>query len=202
MKKIVLFSILAIFLNGCRYINTKEPYLEAKPADKLEVPAGLDSPNASSTLEVPAAKGGSSALVSSAPPNMPIRTRQSEDGEIRIENVAGYPLLTVKTDKEFMWEAMNNLDLEGWSVASADKENCILLMNYIDQAAKEREEAGFFKKMFTRDKYYSDHSGEYKLSCEEKGSVTQAKFIKSDGTAAKTFISDNLMTKLYKQFDS
>ncbi|VAW34625.1 hypothetical protein MNBD_GAMMA01-877, partial [hydrothermal vent metagenome] len=136
MKKLLLLSIVALFLNGCRYIKTEEPYLDAKTSTELKIPEGVDQPNTSSTLEVP--KAGLQKDISekpdTLPPDMPIRTKQSDSGGIRIENLAGFPVLTVQTDKDAMWQAMNSIELDNWSVASADEDSCILILKYNDQA--------------------------------------------------------------------
>jgi len=203
MKKIALLSLVALFLNGCRYIHTQEAYLSAEAVKPLTIPEGIDRPNTTSSLEVPEviAKNASNEKTEVSPPDMPIRTRQSENGNVKIENAKGYPVLTVKTTAEYMWQAMTNMELENWEIANKDQDNCIVLLKYIDQDALERKEAGIFKRLFTRDSYYSDYSGEYKIVCEEKGSRTIAKFSQKDGSLAKSFLSDNVMTKLYEQFE-
>jgi uncharacterized lipoprotein len=204
MKKILLLIIVALLLNGCRYVDTREVYVDARAQDELEIPEGLDKPNSSSTLEIPEINENQKVSKSSkiAPPDMPIRTKQSEDGSVRIENEKGYPLLTAKVDKAAMLEAMQKVDLENWSITSVDEEACVIALTYVDQAAKERENANFIKKIFTRKKFYSDYSGVYQLICTPKNSVTQARFSKQNGDAAKSFIADNVMTKLYDVFTS
>lgn len=203
MKKIILIVLVALFVNGCRYVNTTEPYLSAKESKELTIPKGVDTPNSTSTLEIPVAKNEKDITENSnpAPPDMPIRTKQSENGDLKISNEKGYPVLTVKTDKDSMWQAMNNLSMEEWSIASTDQSNCLVTLKYIDKAASEREKDGFLKKLFRRDKSYSDYSGMYNLSCTQLGSITQTKFSTADGSQARTFIADDVMTNLYGQFE-
>lgn len=203
MKKLALLSLLTLILNGCSYIHTKEAYLDAQVANPLTIPDDVDRPNTTSALEIPpvTVKNTNGEKQNIAPPDMPIRTKQSQNGNVKIENNQGYPVLTVKTTPEYMWQAMSNMELENWEIASKDQDSCIVLLKYIDQEALERQEAGMFKKLFTRDSYYSDYSGEYKVACEQKGSRTVAKFSKKDGSVAKSFLADNVMTKLYEQFE-
>ncbi|HHL32636.1 MAG TPA: hypothetical protein ENJ41_08610 [Oceanospirillales bacterium] len=203
MKKLLLLAIMALFINGCRYIDTKEKYVNAHESPKLIIPAGVDEPNSSSTLEVP--KITAEKIITEepdrSPPDMPIRTQQSDSGALRVENIGGYPVLTVKTDKLYMWEAMTSIKLANWSLDDADESACVVILKYVDQGAKEREEAGFLRKLFTRDKFYTDYSGLYKVTCEQSGSSTTAKFSKQDGTAAKSFLADNVMNHLYEKFE-
>ena len=201
MKKLLILTCIALFLNGCRYVNTEEKYVDAKVSPELAIPEGVDTPNTTSTLSVPKAKAETTAIeMDSTPPDMPIRTKQSEDGSKRIENKNGFPLLTVASDKDNAWDLMKSLNVENWSKSSEDKEDCSVVLTYADEDALDRANAGFFKKVFTRDKYYSDYSGGYKLACEVKGSVVEITFSKQDGTAAKTFLADNIMNKLYEKF--
>lgn len=202
MKKILLLSIIALLLNGCRYINTKNYYLDAKESKPLAIPAGLDSPNASSELDVPKANSKNRLDVSakSPPPEMPIRTKQSRKGDVRIENVEGYPVLSVKTEQVYMWQALTDLEIENWSAKNANKEDCKITLHYTDIEAEERKNAGFFKKLMTRDSLYSDYTGDYTLTCEKNGSLMTAKFANSDGSKAKTFLADNVMNALFDKF--
>jgi len=114
MKKILLLTIIALFLNGCRYINTKNDYLDAKESKPLVVPANLDMPNSTSELDVPKANSNNNSVVDSysPPPEMPVRTKQSQKGNVRIENAGGYPELSVKTEIAAMWVAMKDLEIE------------------------------------------------------------------------------------------
>ena len=192
---------MALFINGCRYINTQEQYVDAKVSPELTIPEGADKPNTTSTLKVPKAKmTQTGTAIESSPPDMPIRTKQSEDGNKIIENKGGYPVLTVESDIDNAWDLMGSLSAENWAISNKDKTACSLLLVYTDQDAEERENSGFIKKIFTRDKYYSDYSGEYKLVCEVKGSVVEITFSKQDGTTAKSFLADNIMNKLYEKF--
>lgn len=202
MKKHILLIAALVLINGCRYINTNEKYIGAQESQALTIPAGVDAPNSSSTLEVPkvnTAQDNESA--DSTPPEMPFRTRQSDSGGLRIINEGGYPVLTVKTEKTFIWEAMNNLDIENWSQEATDETNCLITLKYVDKAAEDRKNANFIKKMFTRDRIYTDYSGLYDLSCSEDNNYVNVKFAKHDGGIAKTFIADNVMNKLYEQFE-
>ena len=203
MKKLLLLTIVAMFLNGCRYINTKERYVDATESPDLIIPDEVDTPNSSSTLKIPEI-GSEQQLAKEAnraPPDMPIRTKQSDNGGLRIENIDDYPVLTVTTDKLYMWEAMNNLEIENWSQVSADEESCVIALKYTDQEAKERADANFIKKLFTRDKFYTDYTGIFIMTCSQTGDKTQVKFSKKDGSAAKSFLADNVMTHLYEQFE-
>ncbi len=200
MKKTLLLIVAAFLLNGCRYVNTQEQYVNAKVSPELTIPEGVDTPNTTSTLNVPSAASQSAAEVNSAPPDMPIRTKQTDDGSKRIENKNGYPVLTIKSDKDNAWSKMSSLELENWSIAEQNEENCNISLTYVDQEAEGRKNSGFIKKIFTRDKYYSDYSGIYQLECSVKGSVVEMKFSKQDGSTAKSFLADNIMNKLYDLF--
>ena len=200
MKKILLLLVAAFLLNGCRYVNTQEQYVNAKVSPELTIPEGVDKPNTTSTLNIPKAGSQKAAEVSSAPPDMPIRTKQSEDGSKRIENKKGYPVLTIKSDKDNAWSKMLALEIESWSISEKNEDTCNVALTHVDQEAKGREDAGFIKKIFTREKYYSDYSGIYQLQCVVKGSVIDIKFSKQDGSAAKSFLADSIMNKLYDLF--
>lgn len=201
MKKILLLIIAILMLNGCRYVNTQEQYVNAKVSPELAIPEGVDSPNTTSTLNVPKAKEQAMAAgIDSRPPDMPIRTRQSEDQNKRIENVNAYPVLSVKSDKDKVWELMQSLGSDNWAITGKDEAQCLIKLSYTDQNAEEREKEGFIKKLFTREKYYTDHSGTFNLSCIEKGSIVEMKFSKQDGSAAKSFLADSIMNKLYDLF--
>lgn len=200
MKKILLLIVVSLLLNGCRYINTQEPYVNAKVSPELIIPEGVDVPNTTSTLNIPSAASQSDFEVDSAPPDMPIRTKQTDDGNKRIENKNGYPVLTVKSDKDKAWSKMSSLELENWTTAEQNEDDCNVYLTYVDQEAEERKNAGFIKKIFTRDKYYSDYSGIYQIECSVKGSVVEMKFSKQDGSPAKSFLADNIMNKLYDLF--
>ena len=204
MKKLLLLTIVALFLNGCRYINTKERYVEATASPELTIPEGIDEPNSSSTLDVPEIGSEQAAVTinsNNAPPDMPLRTKQSDNGDLRIENINGFPVLKVKTDKLYMWEAMNNLEIENWTVAEADESTCVMALEYNDQSARERENANFIRKIFTRSKFYSDYSGIYNLTCSQTGSITEVTFTKKDGSAAISFLADSVMTNLFGLFE-
>ncbi|MCF6319980.1 MAG: outer membrane protein assembly factor BamC [Proteobacteria bacterium] len=201
MKKILLLMIATLLLNGCRYINTQEQYVDAKVSPELAMPEGVDSPNTTSTLNVPKAKAQDGLVeIDSRPPDMPIRTRQSEDQNKRIENVNAYPVLTVKSGKDKVWELMQSLGSENWAITGKEEAQCLIKLSYTDQDAKEREKSGFIKKIFTREKYYTDYSGIFHLNCIEKGSIVEMKFSKQDGSAAKSFLADSIMNKLYDLF--
>ncbi len=202
MKKYILLIAALVLINGCRYINTKEKYIGAQESQSLTIPQGIDTPNASSTLEVPKVNSAQeTSNTRSKPPEMPFRTRQSESGGLKIVNENGYPVLTVKTEKTFIWEAMNNLEIENWSQETTDETSCLITLKYVDKAAQDRKKSNFIKKIFTRDKLYSDYSGLYDLSCSEDNNFINVKFAKHDGSIAKTFIADNVMNKLYEQFE-
>lgn len=200
MKKTLLLIVAALLLNGCRYINTQEQYVNAKVSPELTIPEGVDTPNTTSTLNVPSATSQSVSEFNSAPPDMPIRTIQSEDGSKRIENINGYPVLTIKSDEDNVWPKMLALEVENWSLSEKNEADCNISLTFSDQEAKERQESGFIKKIFTRKKYYSDYSGVYQLKCVGNGSVVEVKFSKQDGSAAKSFLADNIMNKLYDLF--
>jgi uncharacterized lipoprotein len=198
MKKILSVLVMAFLLNGCRYINTKEPYVNAKESPELKIPEGVDEPNTTSTLAVPeAASQSTSEPIDSTPPDMPIRTKQTEDGNLRIENKEGYPVLTVNAEKDQVLKKMQSIALENWSVSNSNEEDCEVSLTYVDEDAEERKNQGFIKKIFTREEYYSDYSGIYNLNCVEKGSVVEVKFSKQDGTTAKSFLADSVMNKLF-----
>ncbi len=199
MKKILLLAVIAVLLSSCKYVKTQEPYLKAEVAPDLKIPEGVDKPNSTSTLAVPHAKNGEvfEKGADIAPPDMPIRTRQSEKGILRIENVNGFPVLTTLKNQAEVWTAMTAVKLENWEMKDTDKESCKVVLSYDDQDARERENAGFLKKLFTRDKYYTDYSGDFALTCSKTGKLVQVKFAKIDGSAAKSFLSDNIMSKLY-----
>ncbi len=201
MKKILLLMIVTLLLNGCRYINTQEQYVDAKVSPELAIPEGVDSPNTTSTLNVPKANAQDRVVeIDSRPPDMPIRTRESEDQNKRIENVNAYPVLTVKSDKDKVWELMQSLSLENWAITGKDQAQCLIKLSYTDQDAKERENSGFIKKLFTREKYYTDYSGIFHLNCIEKGSIVEMKFSKEDGSSAKSILADSIMNKLFDLF--
>jgi len=202
MNKILSVLIIALLLNGCRYINTKEAYVDAQQAPKLIIPEGLDEPNASSSLEVPEvnSKGVISRDVNIVPPDMPIRTQQSDDSKKSIKNRDGFAILSVKTEKAKAWKTMSQISLENWSVIQSDEESCSVGVHYDDVDARARENANFIKKIFTRDKYYTDYTGDFILSCKQVGRVIEIKLAKKDGAAVKSFLADSLMTKLYGQF--
>jgi len=185
MNRILILTLLAISLNGCRYVKTKETYLEAKDSPELKVPEGSSLPNSSALLEVPEATNKKEILEvpSSVPPEMPIRTKQNEDSTVKIENRKGYPVLVVKYTYEKVWEAIESIELENWSHESKDQNSCQVILKYNDMAAREREESGFLKKLFRRDRYYVDYSGLFKLNCSAKGSVTEVEFSKQIGRA-------------------
>ena len=203
MNRILLLAIIALLLNGCRYVNPKNNYLDAKETKALEIPMGLNTPITSSELDIPNAKSKNNLKVSakSPPPDMPIRTKQSKKGDVRIENVDGYPVLIVKTEKAYMWQAMSELVISNWSTKNKNQESCLVTLRYTDVEAKERENSSFFKKLFSRNSMYSNYSGDYKLSCIEQGSLVTTKFSKSDGSKAKPFLADNVMNALYKEFE-
>jgi uncharacterized lipoprotein len=199
MKKILLLAVITVLLSSCKYVKTQEPYLNAEVAPGLKIPDGVDKPNSTSTLAVPPAKGGEVFAKGADifPPDMPIRTRQAEKGILRIENDNGYPLLTADQKQAVVWSAMTGLKLENWTNKDTDQEACKVVLSYSDQDALERKEAGFLKKIFTKDKYYKDYSGDFLLTCTQSGKVVKVKFAQIDGSAAKSFLSDNVMTKLY-----
>jgi uncharacterized lipoprotein len=203
MNRILILTLLAISLIGCRYVQTKETYLEAKDSPELKVPEGSSIPNSSALLEVPEATNKKAILdvPSSVPPEMPIRTKQNEDSTVRIENRKGYPVLVVKYPKEKVWSAIESLDLENWSPESKDQNSCQVILKYNDMAAREREKSGFLKKLFRRERYYVDYSGLFKLNCITKGSVTEVEFSKHDGSPAKSFLADNVMIALFEKLD-
>ena len=203
MKKILLLTTVALLLNGCRYINTTDRYAEAQDSPSLIIPDGVDKPNSTATLDIPSTSVDRKITeeTKSRPPDMAIRKKQSDNGGLRIENIGGYPVLTVKTEKLFMWEAMTSLKIANWVEDSADEDNCTVMLRYIDQDALERKNAGFIKKIFTRDKLYKDYSGIYQIKCTQSKSTTTVKFSKQDGSVAKTFLADSVMTNLYEQFE-
>ncbi len=189
MNRILILTLLAVSLNGCRFIQTKDVYIDAKDSPELKVPEGTSQPNASALLEVPEATNKKDIVEtpSTLPPEMPIRTKQNEDSTVRIENRDGYPVLVVKNSIENIWSAIEKLELENWSQESTDQESCQSILKYNDAAAREREDSGFLKKLFRRDGYYFDYSGLFKLDCNTKGSVTEIQFANQDGSQAKTF---------------
>ena len=202
MKKVLLLLLIAFVLNGCRYIHKKDHYLDAKESKQLEIPAGLDKPLVSSELDVPKARSEKriNGSAKSPPPVMPIRTKQSRKGDARIENQDGYAVLSVRTETVYMWEALNDMEIENWTITGTNKDNCVIELRYNDVAARDREEAGFFKKLFTRDSLFSDYSGQYKLSCEKKGSLVAVKFSKDDGSKPNSFLADSIMNELFDKF--
>lgn len=202
MKKILSVLIIAFLLNGCRYINTTEPYVDAQKTPKLTIPEGLDDPNSSSSLEVPEAnsKGVVSKESNIIPPDMPIRTQQSDDSTKRINNRDGFAILSVKTDTATAWTTINKLNIENWSITQSDKEACSVVVHYDDVDARKREKASFIKKIFTRDKFYTDYSGDFNLTCKQVGSIVEIKMSQQDGEVVKSFLADNVMTNLYGLF--
>jgi uncharacterized lipoprotein len=201
MKNLLIIVLFACLLNGCRYVNTQEVYPDAKAPDQLEIPEGLDRPNASSALEVPQVKSDTTNRDSISPPDMPIRTQQSESGAIRIESVDGLAVLTIKANKDVVWEKLSQFELEDWLVTEANEEACTMSLKYNDQDARKREKTGFFKKIFSRKQYYTDYSGDYQFTCKQSNSINQIKFSKLDGSAAKSILVDRVMTKLYSQME-
>jgi len=199
MKKILLLAVITVLLTSCKYIKTQEPYLQAGVVTELKIPDGVDKPNSTSTLAIPHANKGKVFAKGQdiAPPDMPIRTKQSEKGVIRIENDNGYPLLTIKKEQKIAWAAMTAVELENWTTKEADEKLCKVVLRYDDPDAREREKAGFLKKLFTRDKYYTDYSGDFMLTCIQSEKSTKVKFSQVDGSVARSFLADNIMTKLY-----
>lgn len=199
MKKLLVIITACLFINGCRYINTEEKYVDAKESPELIMPEGVDSPNTSATLNIPKpqSQDGLTQVVDRTPPDMPIRTKQADDGKIRIENIDGFPVLTVQSDQDKVWQAMSELDLENWTVSNKSEELCSVKLKYDDAAARDEKNKGAFKKFFTRKQYKTDFSGEYFLACSANGSVIKVKFTKSDGTVAKSYLADSVMNAVY-----
>jgi len=203
MKKLIIVTLIAFSLNACRYVNTTEPYVQAHTSPKLTIPEGVDSPNSSSTLEIPEAAKKVEIYEKSKvrPPEMPIRTQQSEDGKKAIENDKGLAVLSVKTIVAEAWKAMNLLTIENWEIKSGDESQCTIVLHYSDKDARDREKSNFLKKIFTRNKYYTDYTGDFNLSCKQFGSRVKITFKQTDGNAAKSFLADNVMNKLYALFN-
>ncbi|MFK8010541.1 MAG: hypothetical protein AB8B80_00775 [Marinicellaceae bacterium] len=202
MKRILLLTLIAFLLNGCRYINPQNQYLDAKEGKPLEIPAGLNEPVVSSELDVPKASNENKIETANKtpPPEMPIRTKQTSNGDAKIESQLGYAVLSVKTEKTYMWQAMEDISIENWTVKTTDKDNCTVDLEYNDLAAREREDRGFFRKLFTRKNFFSDYSGLYTLRCEEKASMVNVKFTKGDGSKPNSFLADNVMNVLFDKF--
>jgi uncharacterized lipoprotein len=203
MNRILILTLLACSLNGCRFIQTKDVYLEAKDSPELNVPDGASQPNSSSLLEVPEVSKKKEILEvpSNLPPEMPIRTKQNENSSVRIENRDGFPVLVVKSSIEKVWMALESVKLDNWSYDNKDQESCEVVLKYNDMAARERENSGFFRKLFRRDSYYEDYSGLFKLNCSMRGSIVEVQFAKQDGARAKTFLADNVMNALFESLD-
>jgi uncharacterized lipoprotein len=197
MKNLLIIALFAFLLNGCRYVNTQEAYPDAKASDQLDMPEGLDKPNSSSALEVPEVNSDIANKNSVSPPDMPIRTQQSESGIIRIESIEGFAVLTIKAEKADVWEKLSQFELENWLVTETNEDTCTVSLKYNDQDARKREKTGFFKKIFSRKQYYSDYSGEYKFTCKQSSSINQIKFSSLDGSVAKSVVVDIAMNHLY-----
>ena len=201
MKNILSFLFIALFLNGCRFIDTREKYVDEKSAPPLTIPEGLDKPNSTSKLEIPDIQDKTDVTESSRipPPDMPIRKKQSDDGLKRIDVLNGSPVLVAQVSKDKMWNAMNNLNLENWKITESDKNNCIVGLKYTDVDAEERKNANIIKRIFTRDGYYTDFSNFFLLECKESGKVMETTFKQKDGQRAKSFLVDAVMDNLYNQ---
>lgn len=199
MKKILLLTVITIIISGCKFVKTHEPYLQAEVAPELKIPVGIDKPNSTSTLAIPHAKNGKVFAKDAdiTPPDMPIRTKQASTGILRVESVDGYAVLTSNKDQNTIWSAMNSFKLENWLIKKSLQDECQLVLSYNDQDAQERENANVLKKLFTRDKFYTDYSGDFILKCSHSGKVMQVRFTQMDGSVAKSFLADNVMTKLY-----
>ena len=191
---------IAILLNGCRYVNTEEKYVYAKAGNELVIPEGVDHPNSSSTLDIPSADStGEITGKKIAPPEMPARVKQSDDGKIRIANQQGLPVIIAQMDKATLFDEIRSLKIKDWSVVSSDAENCQVKLNYTDSQAKERDSAGFLKKMLRRKVYYKDNSDNFNVSCIQDGKITQVHIVKTDGSVPKVMLADSFMYGLFKQ---
>ncbi|MCF6287894.1 MAG: hypothetical protein L3J53_01480 [Proteobacteria bacterium] len=203
MKKIILLAMITLVLNGCRLIKTTEPYLDAQESQELTIPAEIDKPNSTATLDIPSIKSNKVVSENSnpAPPDMPIRTKQSDDGKLRISNDDGFPIITVSTDLDTVWQAMTSIVVEGWTITNSDKSTCAVNLRYEDKAASERDDDGFLKKLFRRDKLYKDHSGDFNLNCTQLDSSFKVKFSTADGSRASSYLVDNIMEDLYSKLE-
>ncbi len=201
MKKILILLVLAISLNACRFIDTREKYVDERAATPLTIPDGLDKPNSTSTLEIPQAAENKTVNESSRvpPPDMPIRKKQSDDGTKRIDVRKGFPVIVAQVSKSAMWQAMNSMQMENWEISDSDESNCQVQLKYTDADAEERKNANFIKKIFTRDGYYTDYSGLFSLTCTQSGKVVETTFKKSDGSRAKSFLVDTVLENLYQK---
>ena len=201
MKKLISLIPLAILLNGCRYIDTSEKYIDEQPSKPLIIPAGVDKPNSTSTLEIPDVKDKRKVTEASrvAPPDMPFRKKQSDDGKKRIEVKNGLPVLIAQVSKDKMWNAMNSIKLENWEITDSNVDTCEVIIKYTDAEAEERKKANFLKKMFTRDNYYTDYSNSFKLNCQSSGNITEMTFSQKDGHKPKSFLVDTVMENIYKK---
>jgi hypothetical protein len=50
MNKILIVTTLAFTLNGCRFVQTKDTYLDEKASPGMKISENLNTPNASSLL--------------------------------------------------------------------------------------------------------------------------------------------------------
>lgn len=195
--RLLLLALVLVLLNGCRYIHTKEPYLDAQSGSRLTIPEGLDEPNASSSLDVKENNTSANIQVhSNMPPEMPIREKQSADGKITITNSDGYAVLSVASEQKVIFDLLSQLKIENWKIENADEDKCQVDMSFTDVVAKEREEAGFFKRLFRRRAELTDNSGLYKLKCQKSGSLVSVRFAKSDNSMPKTSLADDVMDSI------
>ncbi len=201
MRKVMLM-ILAVALTastGCSLFKEKHVYQNARELPPLKVPEGLDQPNPSAALAVPPARGPGQVMQKVTAPGMAFQLRQSEDGKVLIENQNELPVLTYFGPAAAVQEALHAMTLPaGWQLAS-ESGDCDAILNYTDTKAKAARKMGFFKRVFTRDGRYTDHSGEYRLQCQSEPGKTTLTFVNTQGKTPPAQLVDDILGGIYQQ---
>lgn len=183
---------LCLLLGACSKFVKEEPYLSSQETKMLESSNDSDLPNSNNSLKIPDINSSNESEPDISPPEMSFARKRSQDESVTITDDQGYPALMIhkKTD---LWNLMTSNLGENWQITDQNADSCEVSLSFSDPDIAEINEAGFFKRIFTKKLTVADHSGDFKISCQKQKIIMKT----ASGNIPSAIAVDNLFGRFF-----
>lgn len=194
---IYLLIASLLTLSSCKHMVKEEPYLKSTQSETISLPEHLDSPNQSNTLDIPKKTASHGSMQPDIkPPEIGFINKRSNDERINILEINNIATLQILKHGVKPWLIMEQLALENWTILEKKPAACLMIIQYQDPDKEEKENTGFFKRMFTKHRT-PDLTSRYVIKCQETDNKSTITAERTDNEKPNAILIDQLLGTLF-----